>query len=104
MNWNDPRVQLSLKDLREMLDARGRDSRLVRAAFRWSRTKKKFLERTKQWFYGLKSHEDKKALRFACCFGWWAVWGMRLAQSVWWRHIGRCCPWPVLIFIPVCPG
>ena len=74
MNWNDPRVQLSLKDLREMLDARGRDSRLVRAAFRWSRTKKKFLERTKQWFYGLKSHEDKKGAPIRVLF--WLVGGL----------------------------
>ena len=47
MNWNAPEVQLSLQELRETLDWRGRDSRLVRGAFAWSRWKKKFLNTLK---------------------------------------------------------
>ena len=47
MNWNDPQVRLSLKELQEMLAWRGRDSRLVRTAFAWSQWKKSFLQTLK---------------------------------------------------------
>lgn len=50
MNWNDPRLRLSLKELQETLDWRGRDSRVVRAAFAWSRCKKRWMRRVKQVF------------------------------------------------------
>ena len=43
MNWNDPQTQLSLKDLQETLNVRGRDSRVVRGAFWWSTFKKQLL-------------------------------------------------------------
>lgn len=39
MNWNDPQTQLSLKDLQETLNVRGRDSRVVRGAFGGARLK-----------------------------------------------------------------
>lgn len=50
MNWNDPHIRLSLKELQETLDWRGRDSRIVRAAFAWSRCKKRWMRRVKQFF------------------------------------------------------
>ena len=50
MNWNDPHIRLSLKELQETLDWRGRDSRVVRAAFAWSRFKKRWMRRVKQFF------------------------------------------------------
>ncbi len=57
MNWNDPAVKLSLKELQELLDWRGRDSRIVRAAFAWSRLKK----RATAW---LKKCLEKKQISF----------------------------------------
>lgn len=50
MNWNEPHIRLSLKELQETLDWRGRDSRVVRAAFVWSRFKKRWAGRVKQFF------------------------------------------------------
>ena len=43
MNWNDPQIQLRLRELRELWTWRGRDSRLVRAAWGWVRLKKQIL-------------------------------------------------------------
>lgn len=40
MNWNDPKIRLSLKQLQETFQLQGRDSRIVRAAFAYSRWKK----------------------------------------------------------------
>lgn len=51
MNWNDPQLLLSLQDLKENLNVRGRDSRVVRAAFAWSEGKKSFVSKLKQLFY-----------------------------------------------------
>ena len=42
MNGDAPDLALHLKEWQELLDWRGRDSRLVRAAFAWSRFKKHF--------------------------------------------------------------
>lgn len=62
MNWNAPEVQLSLQELRETLDWRGRDSRLVRAAFAWSRNKKKFLRHLKSRLHGKSVAREENRL------------------------------------------
>ncbi len=47
MNWNEAETELSLKEWQQILDWRGRDSRLVRISFAWSRWKKHFWNRFK---------------------------------------------------------
>ena len=64
MNWNDPHVKLSLKEWQELLDWRGRDSRLVRAAFAWSRRKKAFLAQLKNWRRRLPRPQDPLRVLF----------------------------------------
>lgn len=43
MNFEEPHIKISLLDLKQALNLRGRDSRLVRWAMKWSRAKKNFL-------------------------------------------------------------
>lgn len=63
MNWNAPDIQLSLLELQQTLDWRGRDSRLVRGAFEWSQSKKHFLERFKNHFLRKPAPREKDRLR-----------------------------------------
>lgn len=61
VNWNEPHIRLGLKELQETLDWRGRDSRVVRAAFAWSRFKKKWVSRVKQFFARRPQSADASA-------------------------------------------
>ena len=45
MNFDEPHIKISLLDLKQALGLRGRDSRLVRWAMKWSRAKKNFLSK-----------------------------------------------------------
>lgn len=45
MNFDEPHIKISLLDLKQALNLRGRDSRLVRWAMKWSRAKKNFLSK-----------------------------------------------------------
>ena len=77
MNGDAPDLALHLKEWQELLDWRGRDSRLVRAAFAWSRFKKHFLNELKfRWRrHGAPAEGDPLRVLFwlpgglgdACC-------------------------------------
>lgn len=45
MNFDEPHIKISLLDLKQTLGLRGRDSRLVRWAMKWSQEKKNFLSK-----------------------------------------------------------
>lgn len=45
MNFDEPHIKISLLDLKQALGLRGRDSRLVRWAMKWSQAKKNFLSK-----------------------------------------------------------
>lgn len=45
MNFEEPHIKISLLDLKQALNLRGRDSRLVRWTMKWSRAKKNFLSK-----------------------------------------------------------
>lgn len=63
MNWNSPEVQLSLQELQQTLDWRGRDSRLVRGAFAWSRCKKRLSYWFKNRFLYKRAPREENRLR-----------------------------------------
>ena len=62
MNWNAPDIQLSLLELQQTLDWRGRDSRIVRGAFEWSHSKKQLLARFKNHFLRKPAPREKDRL------------------------------------------
>ena len=43
MNFEEPHIKIGLLDVKQMLNLRGRDSRVVRWAMKWSRVKKNWL-------------------------------------------------------------
>lgn len=61
MNWNSPAVNQSLLDLREALALPGRDSRVVRWAYVYSRYKKQVLSGLRQFCCGLGGKCAKKS-------------------------------------------
>ncbi len=68
MNWNSPAVLKSLQDLRETLSLQGRDSRIVRAAFAYSRRKKRVLSALRQTFLGFGGKRSKNPNRLRVLF------------------------------------
>lgn len=68
MNWNSPSVCQSLRDLRETLGLQGRDSRVVRWAYVYSRCKKRVLSGFRQFLCGLGGKRAKNPHRLRVFF------------------------------------
>lgn len=68
MNWNSPAMKQSLQDLRETLALQGRDSRVVRGAYAYSRYKKRALSGFRQFLYGLGGKRPKNSRRLRVLF------------------------------------
>lgn len=60
MNFDEPHIKISLLDLKQSLALRGRDSRLVRWAMKWSQAKKNWLDKFR---HGGRTRRTGKNLR-----------------------------------------
>ncbi len=68
MNWDNPQLVQSLRELEETIFLQGRDSRIVRGTFVYSRWKKKILNACKQKIYGLFEKCPKPAQQLRVFF------------------------------------